>query len=381
MSRYFPRIGATALAIWLALLLAVAHSRYYIAYSFAAAAIVWMRTRPPARRYLYVAAITAILWIIRLTAGQTGPSSADSLPEQIFYVTAGFAGAGSLIMFAMFGLAEGGTSDAIDFVAAFSISSFGLIADRWFRYMTDHPLASLDRTLFAVDHLFGFQASFAAGQAFARWPPLAFLCGAAYRMVPLTIAFVYVNLPARTAQLKFAAAIASSSALGYAAYRLCPAAGPAYAFTTMFPMSVPAIASGWVHPVEMNSSLLNAFPSLHATWALLTLWWSRMTGRWARVAVACLVLLTLLATLGLGEHYLIDLAVAAPFAVLFETICSMAPLRWKQQLVTGVVSGGTFLAWVIAVRSGRVLAMDPLTARTAAAATVSLPLVLRSFRR
>ena len=51
----------------------------------------------------------------------------------------------------------------------------------------------------------------------------------------------------------------------------CPAAGPTYAFPEMFPANVSTISTGWVHPVEMNASLLNAFPSLHATWALLTL--------------------------------------------------------------------------------------------------------------
>ena len=381
MPRHIIRVAATLLAVWLACLLALAHSRYYIAYSFAAAAIVWLRTRPPRRRYLYVAAITGVLWAIRIAFGEQAAGPADPLPEQIFYVTAGFVGAGSLIMFAMFGLSDDRSADPIELGAAFAISTFGLVADRWFRYMTDHPLLSLDRTLFAVDDRLGFQASFAAGRAFVDWPPLGWLSAAAYRMLPLTIAFVFVSLPRRSAQIKFSAAIASAAAIGYLAYRACPAAGPAYAFPSMFPAAAPAIAAGWVHPVEMNSSLLNAFPSLHATWALLVLWWSRMLRPGARAAVAAVVALTLLATLGLGEHYLIDLAVAAPFAVLFETVCSMQLSRWRRQAAAGALCAIAFLWWVVAVRSGRVLALDPVAVRALAAATISLPLGLRLVSR
>jgi hypothetical protein len=376
LPRHIARIVATLIAVSLACLLAVAHSRYYIAYSFAAAAIVWLRTRPPKRRYLYVAAIAAALWAIRIAFAEQGTGPADPLPEQIFYVTAGFVGAGSLIMFAMFGLSDERAADPIELAAAFGISAFGLIADWWFRFMTDHPLPSLDRTLFAVDDRLGFQASFAAGRAFGTWPPLAWLSGAAYRMLPLTIAFVFVSLPRRAAKIRFGIAIASAAAIGYVAYRLCPAAGPAYAFST-FPSQAPAIAAGWVHPVEMNSSLLNAFPSLHATWALLVLWWGRMLRPAARAAVTVAVMLTVIAPLGLGEHYRIDLAVAAPFAVVFEMVCSIEPSAWMRQAALGALCAIAFVWWLVAVRTGRVLAMDPIAVRTLAAATISLPLGLR----
>jgi len=100
-----------------------------------------------------------------------------------------------------------------------------------------------------------------------------------------------------------------------------------------------------------------------------------------RATVAVAVVLTVLATLGLGEHYLIDLAVAVPFAVLFEMVCSMEPPVWRRRAALGALCAIAFVWWLVVVRSGRVLAMDPIAVRTLAAATVSLPLGLRLVSR
>ncbi|HEX3661355.1 MAG TPA: phosphatase PAP2 family protein [Acidobacteriaceae bacterium] len=54
----------------------------------------------------------------------------------------------------------------------------------------------------------------------------------------------------------------------------------------------------------------NCIPSLHMTWALLCVVYVARPWRWAAVLFA---VLTALATLGTGEHYLIDLVVAVPY--------------------------------------------------------------------
>jgi membrane-associated phospholipid phosphatase len=65
----------------------------------------------------------------------------------------------------------------------------------------------------------------------------------------------------------------------------------------------------------------NAVPSLHSAWALL-IWWSlRYSKNWMRGLATVFLALTLLATLGLGEHYPIDLVVALPFAVAAMSAC------------------------------------------------------------
>ena len=62
--------------------------------------------------------------------------------------------------------------------------------------------------------------------------------------------------------------------------------------------------------------------------------------RWLATAFLAL---TLLATLGLGEHYLIDLVVAAPFAVAAMSACA-------RQYGRAAWAGALVLAWLIYLR-------------------------------
>jgi len=72
----------------------------------------------------------------------------------------------------------------------------------------------------------------------------------------------------------------------------------------------------------------NAIPSLHMTWVLLVWWNSKGLARWVRAIAAVFVGLTVLATLGTGEHYFIDLVVAFPFSLMVQALCSYSmPFR------------------------------------------------------
>ena len=81
--------------------------------------------------------------------------------------------------------------------------------------------------------------------------------------------------------------------LGSLLYLLCPAVGPVWAQTPGAPR--------------------NCMPSMHLTWALLLFCYSP---RWLRPFAAIFALLTALATLGLGEHYVLALVAALPFTWL-----------------------------------------------------------------
>jgi PAP2 superfamily len=65
-------------------------------------------------------------------------------------------------------------------------------------------------------------------------------------------------------------------------------------------------------PLESMRLARNAIPSLHSAWALLIWWSTRYCRAWTRLVATVFLALTPLATLGLGEHYLIDLVVALP---------------------------------------------------------------------
>jgi hypothetical protein len=72
----------------------------------------------------------------------------------------------------------------------------------------------------------------------------------------------------------------------------------------------------------------NAIPSLHMAWVLLVWWNSRGLARWIRAIALLFVVLTVMATLGTGEHYFIDLVVAFPFSLMVQALCSYSqPFR------------------------------------------------------
>ena len=94
----------------------------------------------------------------------------------------------------------------------------------------------------------------------------------------------------------------------------------------------------------------NAMPPMHMTWALLV-WWSAWELRpLARVIASGFAMPTFLATLGYGEHYLVDLIVAVPFALLIEAICAL-PRERKAALGAGVVGLGLMLGWLFMLRT------------------------------
>jgi len=88
-------------------------------------------------------------------------------------------------------------------------------------------------------------------------------------------------------------ALALSILLAVPCYAMFPAVGPAHV--------------GDIHAAR------NCMPSIHLTWALLFWFYAP---RWLRWPLAAFVLLTAVATLGLGEHYALDLIAAVPFTAL-----------------------------------------------------------------
>lgn len=92
-------------------------------------------------------------------------------------------------------------------------------------------------------------------------------------------------------------------------YRLLPASGPLYAFAD-YPYRLPQVVSP--HVISLQA-VPNCMPSAHMASALLVLYLAREIGifrclAWVHVGI------TILATLGLGEHYFIDLIAAVPYA-------------------------------------------------------------------
>jgi hypothetical protein len=91
-----------------------------------------------------------------------------------------------------------------------------------------------------------------------------------------------------------------------------------------FYLAFPAVGPAHLHD---PTALRNCIPSLHLTWAALGMVYIGPRWRWVAVAFTSL---TAIATLGLGEHYLIDLALAVPYSFAACWIVSRTRQRWPQ---------------------------------------------------
>ncbi len=215
-------------------------------------------------------------------------------------------------------------------------------------------LRSLDFYLYMFDGSLGFQPSFRLGQICFRYHAVADLARFIYCALPVVIAMVcagYLKLESAWRPLEI---LASAAVLGYLLYFVFPASGPLYAAGSSFPGSPHPFATlSQMHPHAIalpGPAPRNAIPSLHVTWALL-LWFNcRPFSSTSRKLVLMFVILTALATLGIGEHYLADLAVALPFAVAVQALWSPVPAATRYT-VLGTASGLTVM-WLLALRYG-----------------------------
>lgn len=222
-----------------------------------------------------------------------------------------------------------------------------------------HP-ATLDLHLFAFEWAFGDQPSFLVGRLFLHWPALALASMLAYFAMPVAIALVsarqlrFREVPAR----HLLSSVVLAGLVGYPLYYLYPAAGPAHTFVGLFPTVAPEL-SGPLEPVILSRSFRNAMPSLHTAWALLVLWSVRGEPRWMRWGAAGMLALTVLATLGSGNHYLVDLVVALPFTLAVRGLASTVP--WARRSPAVWVGATATLTWLLALHVAvPVLAWPPL---------------------
>jgi hypothetical protein len=185
-----------------------------------------------------------------------------------------------------------------------------------------HPKA-FDLFLVSFEGSLHVQFSFLMGQFFWTHLWVRFVCLVIYIALPLPLALVYA---AQLRQKKEAAMLAFlvTGPVGVLFYNMLPAIGPRALFGTSYPFHPPAIADLMhlnVVPI-LRSGVRNAMPSLHTAWVLLVWWNSKGLARWIRAIAMVFVVLTIMATLGTGEHYFVDLVVAFPFALMVQALCT-----------------------------------------------------------
>jgi hypothetical protein len=187
-----------------------------------------------------------------------------------------------------------------------------------------HP-KTLDLYLYSFDCSLRIQFSFLVGQFFARHEWLNLAGTVFYIALPLPLALVYAaNLRLKGPDaFQVMLAFLVTGPIGILYYNLVPATGPIHIFGQNFPWH--PLSTGQAMNLILETLAVkgprNAIPSLHMAWVLLVWWNSKGLARWIRVVALAFVIFTVLATLGIGEHYFVDLVVAFPFALMVQSLC------------------------------------------------------------
>lgn len=139
--------------------------------------------------------------------------------------------------------------------------------------------------------------------------------------------------------------------LAWFCYAAVPVSGPIYAFFDgRFPHNLPPISEVVAAKVVLPPFARNGMPSFHLTGAILV-WMltASLRNKIAFVFGSVIVAGTVWATMGLGEHYALDLVVAFPFALsLGWTLINPDKVIFNDARLAFVVGLGwvTFLAWM-----------------------------------
>jgi spermidine synthase len=197
------------------------------------------------------------------------------------------------------------------------------------------PLLDLFRSSQLVEYVLGFTYNAA--------PPLCFLILA---LRQLRNRPPYVSSAVLTWVVMTAAA--------WLAYHAFPVAGPKYVFGSHILDGLKKFATLPLQMVGAQFAPRNGMPSMHFGWmfAVSVLWWQSGTAWWSRAVLIVLTMLTMLATLSMGEHYVADLIVAVPFVLASIALCTTAvPWSAMQRNRTVLIGFGTWAVWVVLLRT------------------------------
>ncbi|HZP63689.1 MAG TPA: phosphatase PAP2 family protein [Terriglobales bacterium] len=215
-----------------------------------------------------------------------------------------------------------------------------------------------DLYLYVMDGSFGFQPSFLAARAMAASSILRIAGAITYVSLPFVMALVYALRQPREAERPswdMITLFLLAGLGGWALYNIVPATGPGYVFRPDFPLhSLPyrSLHRLVLEQIPVNPQIpRNAIPSLHMAWVVLLLWNAKGLGRSLKVFLALYAGLTVLSTMGTGEHYFVDLVAALPLALIVQSVVSPGTNTAIARRAASAACGlGLTLFWLIVVR-------------------------------
>lgn len=217
-----------------------------------------------------------------------------------------------------------------------------------------HP-KTLDLYILMFDSSLHAQPAFYVGRIYALYPWIHTASLAAYVFLSVPIAMVYAGRLVRYREkaLSAIAAFVITGPLGIVFYNFFPAAGPRNLLGRAFPFFPPPYQT-LVHLVLEPVRIIgprNAMPSLHLAWTLLAFWYSRSLSKIEQSIAFMFLTLTAFATLGTGEHWLGDLVVAFPFALMVRALCEYRlPITDVRRRAAFVFGLGATVSWMLLLR-------------------------------
>jgi hypothetical protein len=236
-----------------------------------------------------------------------------------------------------------------------------------------HP-KTYDLYLYAADTGFGIPIAAQVALFLARHSVLSSICEFVYESLPLAVSLLYAYEKGgrRPLVTRVLPAFLGGGAAAYLLYNFMPAAGPLYVFGAQFPQHLPKTV-----PLALEAPLIagaprNAVPSMHLACALLIFWNARRLAHSAYLASALYLGFTVMATLGFGEHYVVDLVAGVPYALFLGAACanksSQNTPEQRRAMVTGLA---LTLAWMLTLRFAPLVFRWPVLTWPAVAATIA----------
>lgn len=215
-------------------------------------------------------------------------------------------------------------------VACFAIIA-GAVAEAIAKSLSHLRPLKYDLYVYRIDQIFG-SPSFHLGKLVYGHRALMELVSLTYGILPMVIFGVFaLHLYLRTDAVRVITVFLVNMMAAVPLYLLFPVCGPAFAFPR-FPQSPGQVD---VHPIPILAAP-NGVPSVHTSSALLILYFL-WPWKWGRVFGVFFLALTVLATMGSGQHYFFDLLCAVPYAFAVVTVRTwslgssrLTTLRWSR---------------------------------------------------
>lgn len=370
--------------VWIALVLAASFfanfNEPYLPFVIGGTAVFFLRSAP-SRWEIYAWLLIAALMAALIHAPQ--------VPFWILRVAAAFSllGFGALIVLglrAIWSDSESRQSTIALLAPALILIAFIFGTARVLGFTSGFHPETRDAWLYGFDGSLGFQPSFAVGRIMVDSTLLTRSALLTYLSLPFAMATVCAfQIPTESKRISWymLTALFLAGVGGWIAYNIVPGTGPIYAFGQGFPWNPPYkdLSTFALQTMPISTGIpRNAMPSLHVGWVVLLWWNSRGFSRLLRAALFLYLALTVVATLGSGQHYLVDLVVSLPFALTVQLIASYLFGEKSSSHVRTMLAGFALTAgWLMLVRYGVPLMLkSPAIPWTLIVATVTLTLWL-----